>query len=638
MTATSPSSETIPVESGQPRVVAFAVTISVFVLILASLAFNHAGGKAAMAEGARSQARNSFQQDLLYRRWSAMHGGVYVPVSEHTPPNPHLDVEHREVPHPDGRTLTLVNPAYMTRQAHELRWEMEGIRAHITSLDPLRPGNAPDAWEVEALRAFEAGVDEFSAVLLVEGAQTMRLMRPMFVEQACLRCHADHGYELGDLRGGISVDVPMEPLQEIHAEAFRPVIIGHILLALVTLAAGLLIDHQIRRRRTEIEQSRQERAKLAEQLTQSQKMEAIGMLAGGLAHDFNNMLAIILGNAELVREDLGATEEADLVDDIITAATRSRELTSKLLAFAREGRLELRPQPLAPICEELATLLGRTLSKKIQVELGADPTLIVAADETQLFQALLNICMNGADAMPSGGTLNIEARPAPSDVLERLFAEPLEGCLIVVSDTGEGMAPQILDRAVEPFFTTKQVGRGTGLGLSVSHGIIHSHGGQLRLTSEQGVGTRALIHLPVATQAVPAPSEPPPSRPSGMETVLVLDDEPGVLRTSRRILEHAGFDVLGASGGREGLDMFRAHAASIDLVLLDMMMPDLDGVEVFRELRKLDPRLRVLLFSGYSQQGAADTLIQEGAMGFVEKPPRRDSLLRAVRRALDEPN
>jgi signal transduction histidine kinase/ActR/RegA family two-component response regulator len=610
-------------------------TVVVVGLILASLAFNVARGIAAVQEGARSQARQSFEIDLLYRRWAAMHGGVYVPVTAQTRPNPYLEAEHREIPHPDGRTLTLVNPAYMTRQAHELRWELDGIRSHITSLDPLRPDNAPDAWEAEALRSFQSGVEEVSALRLVDGVQTLRLMRPVFSEQACLGCHAEQGYQLGELGGGISVDVPMPPLMAIHDAAVRPVILGHLLLVLVTIATGLVVDRSMRRRQRERELARREHAKLSEQLTQSQKMESIGLLAGGLAHDFNNMLAVILGNAQLVRDELEDAELLELMDDVIEGATRSSELTAKLLAFARKGRLELRAQPLAPLCEELIGLLRRTLSKKIRIEATLDSSLAVAADHTQLFQALLNIAMNGADAMPAGGTLSIHARAAGPDELAQLSGRTLEGCVVEVRDTGEGMDPEAVARAVEPFFTTKATGRGTGLGLSVSLGIIQSHGGHLKLTSEVGVGTTAIIHLPLVSKVSPRAPVPLASTPSGLETVLVVDDEPAVLRTSRRILERAGYRVAEAASGREGVERYRAQAEVIDLVLLDMMMPDLEGGEVFDLLRAQDPTVRVLLCSGFSQQGAADRLIQRGAMGFVDKPPQRETLLRAVRQALD---
>jgi len=730
----------------------------VCLLICCSLIFNLSQSREAAWDAARVQARASFAQDVLYRRWNAMHGGVYVPVSDETAPNPHLDVEHRDIPHPDGRTLTLVNPAFMTRAVHELGWEAQRTRAHITSSNPIRPENAPDPWEAEALRTLEAGADEVSELQIMDGVQYLRLLRPLVTEQPCLRCHADQGYQLGDVRGGISVSVPTAPMEAVAAASTSPLMFTHALLVLATIGSAVLLDGVQRRRKAELDRAQSrllihaarfeqmfthhnavkllidpdggaiidaniaaerfygyprehlralriqdinqlapeqieremqaardqnrnvfvfphrlasgevrtvevhsapleqdgrlllmsiihditeqarvelERAQLAEQLTQSQKMESIGLLAGGMAHDFNNMLAIILANAQLLRGQLEGSEDSELVDDIVEAATRSSALTSKLLAFARKGQLALQPQPLAPICRELVHLIERTLSKKIAIQLELDDGLVVAADKTQLSQALLNICMNGADAMPGGGTLRIEARAARADELEVLFGEPLEGCLILVSDTGDGMEPDTLSRAVEPFFTTKRTGRGTGLGLSVSHGIIHSHGGHLRLTSEPRVGTRAWVQLPLTEGAPPAVAVSEAELHTGHETLLLVDDEPGVLRATGRVLAAAGYRVLQAAGGREGLERYREQGDAIDLVLLDMMMPELDGGEVFTALRELDPEVSVLLFSGYSRSGAASALLDRGAKGFVKKPAGREDLLRAVRQALD---
>jgi len=732
-------------------------------VIGASLVLTLAQLRRGTLEVARAHARSSFAQDVLYRRWNAMHGGVYAPSSDATPPNPHLETERRDITSPSGVELTLVNPAYMTRQVHELGFDDGGVIGHITSLDPIRPENAADPWETSALRAFDEGEPEVSGLETLRGTVYMRLMRPLVTEQPCLACHADQGYVEGQVRGGISVAVPFTPLQVIERGARRSLLLWHSLFWLLAMGATWAWDRSIRRRFlererwdrdllehaerfeqmfaqhdavmmliepetgrivdanaaatrfygyahdelcamdiqdinqlsaeevldelknaleqqrnlfvfphklcdgelrtvevhstafehreqalllsivhdiTEREHGKLEREQLSEQLTQAQKMEAIGLLAGGMAHDFNNMLMIILGNAEMVREDMPPTDpNLEYIDDIIDAGERSKDLTTKLLAFARKGTLELRKIHLSEVLFELESLMSRTLSKKIDLTVAIQDDCLVRADRTQLQQALLNICMNAAEAMPQGGQLTLEVRllTAEEQAVAPMGPQTPPGCVITITDEGSGMDAETAARAMEPFFTTKDLGKGTGLGLSVSHGIIHSHNGSLSINSSPDAGSRVRVYLPLAAgdedQPRPVAGD---DLPRGDESLLLIDDEPSILRVAERLLTRAGYTVVSAEGGRRGLELYRQRGSEFSLVILDMMMPELSGPEVYQALVELDPKVRVLLSSGYSRQGEAEALLEQGVAGFVQKPYAVATLSHAVRNVLDD--
>jgi two-component system, cell cycle sensor histidine kinase and response regulator CckA len=866
--------------------------LAVTVFVLGSLWHNLVLVRETSEETARTQARAAFDKDLLYRRWNAMSGGVYVPVSDTTQPNPYLDVDHRDIETPDGRRLTMVNPAYMTRQVHELGLEVGGVRGHITSLEPTQPLNAADPWETAALQAFEAGEEEYSALSEEDGEERMRLMRPLYTEKACLSCHTDQGYELGDVRGGISVGVPMAPLRTMEARSRRMLFISHGILWLLglggvlawtrstgrsvaeqrdwetavsehaerfeqmfeshhapmlliapedhhivdanvaavefygytrtelgqmdihalnqlprekvaeeirkavtreknhfvfphKLASGeirtvevhstailvqgrrllfsivhditdrMLAEENLRQREEhlrsiydgadsvafittdlegtnalivdfspgaekmfgytaeevlgvhasilrpeetipELERAHEdlragskarggettlvrksgetfpalhtihpltsaegelvgalevaidigrrkrieeEKVLLERQLIQSQKMEAVGQLAGGMAHDFNNMLTAILTNAQLALMDVGPGEtgHAEMMD-VVGAAERSRDLTGKLLTFARNERLDVRNVRISKVVREMEDLLGRTLHKKTQIRIVVAKDCVVSADTILLQQAILNVCMNADDAMPAGGDLTLECREA----------EPVESscpgegvdlygphCVLEISDSGAGMNDETVGKVVDPFFTTK--GHGSGLGLSVSHGIVRSHGGYMHISSVEDVGTCVEIHLPISDHVednLPVGVEP--IVPGGDETILVVDDEPSLLRSARRVLEKKGYTTLLADRGSRAVETFRERHGHIQLVLLDMVMPEMDGGEVYRELRKIDPDVKVILSSGFSSGGRAGELMREGIRAFVQKPYTVNALCAAVRRVLDQ--
>ncbi len=380
------------------------------------------------------------------------------------------------------------------------------------------------------------------------------------------------------------------------------------------------------------------RKRLEEQLRQAQKMEAIGTLAGGIAHDFNNLLTSILGFASVVRLELPADSllRHD-VETIIHSAKRASELTRQLLTFARRSQVEVYPLNLNDVVREVIRLLERTIDKAIVIEphLSSDLS-IVKGNAGQLHQMLLNLCLNARDAMPEGGRLIIETQNvtlSKEKARAELALKADRYILLSVTDTGIGMNTEIQQRLFEPFFTTKEQGR--GLGLAMVYGIVHGHGGAIHVYSEPGQGSTFKVYLPVASRPAEDTTPQEAEITKGTETVLVVEDEESVRALLQRILEDGGYTVLLAADGVEATELYAERSAEIDLVVLDIIMPRMGGRETFQRLREINPEIKVLLSSGYSENGQAHDILATGARGFLQKPYDLHRVLRKVREVLD---
>ncbi len=378
------------------------------------------------------------------------------------------------------------------------------------------------------------------------------------------------------------------------------------------------------------------------QLLQAQKMEAIGTLAGGIAHDFNNILTIISGFTELLLAEKVETDD-DYVDlqKIFRASQNGAELVRQLLTFSRKVETKLRPIGLNLQVKNVEKLLSRTIPKTIQVELHlAEDLNMVNADPSQIEQVLVNLAVNAKQAMVEGGKLVFETRNASvtaEHAKEHLGMEPGEYVMLLISDTGHGMAKDVLERVFEPFFTTKKPGEGTGLGLSMVYGIVKGHGGYITCYSEVGVGTIFKIYVPVFRDGEVSVGEKARKEPEGgTETILLVDDEEPVRDLGGKLLSHVGYRVLTACNGVEALQVYRENREEIALVILDLIMPEMDGKHCFRELLRINPDVKVLISSGYSSRGPVDEVIRNGARGFVEKPYKVNDLLRSIRTILDQ--
>jgi len=385
-----------------------------------------------------------------------------------------------------------------------------------------------------------------------------------------------------------------------------------------------------------------ERKQLEAQLRQAQKMEAIGQLAAGICHDFNNLLTPMGGFADLLLwKAPEGSQQQKYLRQIKTAAERAADLTGQLLLFTRQARGERRSVQLNSVVEETRDLLERSIPKEITIELDlASGLWMVEADFSQISQVLMNLCLNACDAMPDGGTLTLETRNVTLDeewARAMLEAQPGRYVRLSVSDTGSGMSPEVQARLFEPFFTTKEVGQGTGLGLSVIYGIVKGHDGFINVYSQEGRGSTFHVYLPTIELVVEEREIEEWDLATGTETILVVDDEEMVRALGQAVLELCGYTVLMAEDGLQALEVYRAHRGEIALVVLDVIMPKLGGQECLRRLREMDPQVKVLISTGYTAKGLAQELVAEGALGVVEKPFQIRDFAAAVRAALDKP-
>ena len=388
-----------------------------------------------------------------------------------------------------------------------------------------------------------------------------------------------------------------------------------------------------------------EQLQLEKQLRHSQKMEAVGQLAAGIAHDFNNMLTVIQGNASLVLADCTDPAERPLLEGIVAAAQRSAKMVRQLLTFSHKQTMEVTSMNVREILAPLAEMLPRMLGEQITVRVDVPPHLPpVAGDSGMVEQMLMNLAVNARDAMPRGGRLTIHAAVADvtaADLRVNQDARPGRFLCLSVTDTGSGIAPDVLPRIFEPFFTTKPVGRGTGLGLATVYGIAKQHGGWIGVASELGRGTTFKVFLPVNAALAPAPVEAPHEltpRARGKETILLVEDEDTVRYCASTILTSHGYTVLTACNGLEALTVWKQNRERIDLLLTDMVMPGgLSGRDVAKRLLVDHPELKVIFTSGYSRDMGGSASPFMAAHRFIAKPYQLSALLRTVRDGLDRP-
>jgi len=379
-----------------------------------------------------------------------------------------------------------------------------------------------------------------------------------------------------------------------------------------------------------------------EQLRQSHKMDSVGRLAGGIAHDFNNLLTVMVGFSELVRNTLdGGDQRREFLTQTLQAGERATWLVNQLLAFSRQQPLNPVVLDLKLVLQDMEKLLQRVLGEDIELKthFGDSPT-IVRADPGQIEQIALNLAANARDAMPSGGRLTIKTSLVYLDRSHgQEQSEVPTGAYVqlVVADTGHGMDESTQGRIFEPFFTTKEVGKGTGLGLSTVYGIVQQSGGDIEVSSEPGCGTTFRIHLPLvdAPPTRPETTEPTNAVHYGNETILLVEDEPGVRALASAVLQTLGYQVLEASGGHEALTRAVRHETPIDMVITDLVMPGMGGREVVKQLAERYPGLRVLYMSGFSPDAPIGQRAVDEQVAFLAKPFAPLELAQKVREVLD---
>ncbi len=383
-----------------------------------------------------------------------------------------------------------------------------------------------------------------------------------------------------------------------------------------------------------------ERKRLEDQLRQAQKLEAVGTLAGGVAHDFNNRLTVISCFGTLLQA--GIDDENPLrpyVDEILTASEKAASLTQGLLAFSRKQRMDFGPQNLNDIIASTGKLLKRLLPEDIEVRLKLAETDVTAmVDVAQIDQILMNLATNARDAMMNGGILTIETSPITEgmELPENNRAmRPGRYVTLSVSDTGTGMDEATAKRIFDPFFTTKELGKGTGLGLSTVYGIVKQHGGHITVSTELSRGTTFRIYLPLAEGEARSPGVPPEPVKGGSETLLIAEDDPEVRRLMKHVLRTFGYTTVEAKDGEEAIRTFREKKGNVDLLILDVVMPGKNGKEVFEEIRKTHPNTRAIFVSGYTGDIVLDKGIRSETIDFIPKPLSTTKLLGKVREVLD---
>jgi len=379
--------------------------------------------------------------------------------------------------------------------------------------------------------------------------------------------------------------------------------------------------------------------KLERQLQQAQKMEAIGTLAGGIAHDFNNLLMGILGNTSLMLLDMDENHPQYERLKVIERHVRlGADLTKQLLGFARGGKYEAKPTDLNELVKKSVGMFGRT-KKEITIHTKfVENVWTVELDRGQIEHVLLNLYVNAWQAMPGPGQLYIETE---NIVLDEHYVKPYEVTpgryvRLSITDTGVGMDKPTQRRIFEPFFTTKEMGRGTGLGLASVYGIIKNHGGYINVYSEKNEGTIFRIYLPASDKDVPESTSFPEALLKGTETLLLVDDEDIIIEVGKQMLESLGYEVLLAKSGGEAIDLYTKNRDKVDMVILDMIMPEMGGGETYDRLKAINPTIKVLLSSGYSINEKADAILKQGCNGFIQKPFDLRKLSRKIRSVLNK--
>ncbi len=409
----------------------------------------------------------------------------------------------------------------------------------------------------------------------------------------------------------------------------------HDALGKVKLMAGSSSDI------TSTKNLEQEHEHLQEQLRQSQKMEAIGQLAGGVAHDFNNILQAVLGYAQLLKDTLEQeSSEYECANEIYSGAERAAGLTQQLLAFSRRQIIELAPVQLNKVVDNLCSLINRLISEQVQLEVVLNPELkTMKGDVGQIEQILLNLCINARDAMPEGGRISIKTMQVTFDdefCQHNNWAQPGQFVGLEITDTGKGIPEEIKDKIFDPFFTTKPLGQGTGLGLATVYGIIKQHNGLINVVSELNRGATFRIYFPATDAAPEGQSQAETFKQTrGNETILIAEDDASLRRLVSKILTDQGYTVLEAEDGQQATEIAEAHLKLIDLVVLDVVMPRKTGKVVMEEVHALKPDLPIIFISGYSSGGIHANFVLEKGLMFIQKPFNIKKLLGKIREILD---
>ena len=393
---------------------------------------------------------------------------------------------------------------------------------------------------------------------------------------------------------------------------------------------------------TEDKRAGKEKIQLETQLKQAQKMESIGTLAGGIAHDFNNIMAIILGNTELALEDVPKSNPAySNLEEIKTASRRAKNIVRQLLSYSRVVEQEMQSIKIGPVIKDGLKFLRSTIPSTIDIEQNiqlTDETIL--ADPTQINQILMNLCINASQAMEqTGGDLNVAVEKL---VLDNNSARNYPGLKsgdhvrIIISDTGPGIDPEIIDQIFDPYFTTKEIGKGSGMGLAVVHGIVKSHSGAIAVESSPGKGTKFITLFPLTTKKPMVETKTGKDIPGGNETILFVDDEKSIVKMLQRMFERLGYKVQTATTPEEALERFRSNPDHFDLVITDMTMPKMTGVKLSEKLMDIRKDIPIIVCTGHSALVDEEKAKELGLAAYIIKPIDMQETAQIIRKILDK--
>ncbi len=619
----------------------FSPVVLWIVFLTASLIWNIRTVDKNMVETVKSIGRSFFNEIETTRLWNARHGGVYVPITENTQPNPYLEDPNRDVTTTEGLQLTKINPAFMTRQIAEIAKVESNIQYHITSLKPIRPANKPDGWETETLKGFEAGNKELFE--LSRGKMVYRYMAPLSVKKACLQCHAKQGYQLGDIRGGISLTIPARRYVDT-AQALKNFL---IIIHAIALVLGIGVTYFVKRSRDKQMELRDqknlalEQAKTAAELANRTKSKFLS----NMSHELRTPLNAVLGFSQLMRNDPATTgDQRENLQIINRSGEHLLTLINDVLDMSKieAGRIILEPEDfdLGDLIRDVVDMMRvRAEQKVLQLILdqSSDFPRYIHADPAKLRQVLINLLGNAVKYTEEGGiTLRLKATPEEEAGKVRLICE--------VEDTGIGIAREDLGHIFEAF---EQVGgqagiKGTGLGLAIARQYVELMGGELTVKSEPGRGSVFRFEIPVetVTAADIEHLEPSRGRIIGLEPdqptyrILIAEDQLESRLLLKKLLEPVGFEVREALNGQEAIEVFeewRPH-----FIWMDRRMPLMDGLEATRRIKAMEGGKETIIValtaSVFNEQ--RDEVLEAGCDDFLRKPFREVEIFDAMEKHL----
>ncbi|MBF0329190.1 MAG: DUF3365 domain-containing protein [Nitrospirae bacterium] len=626
--------------------------------IVVSLFWNLDQHNQTVIELAKTQARTAFQKDLVYRSWSVNNSAVYVPVSEHTPPNPHLShIKNRDITSNDGQRLTLINAAYMNRQVFEIEKTMKGVTSRLTSPNPLNPVNEPDEWEKKALQGFSADVKEISSTETVNGQQYLRFIMPFYVEESCLKCHYVQGYKIGELRGGLSISVPMTPIINLTGKHYSTIWIGHVLIWLLGVVFIFVKGRDTMRNARAIYESELE-AQKAREAAEEANIAKSRFLAN-TSHEIRTPMNAVIGLTDLVLESKLSEEQRKHLEMVKESANILLTLLNEILDLSKieAGKFEMDNQDFdlySTLSTTIAIFLGQARKKGIGLDYKIDNDVprIIKGDSLRLAQILINLIGNAIKFTEKGEVI-CEVSNLQSDDSRFVSLN------FAVKDTGIGIAK---DRVAYIFdaFTQADAGTarrfgGSGLGLTITKKLVELMNGKIRVESEPGQGSSFFFSLkfepgdpfnidkqsamePVlSTAAVQAAAELHSS--VRRLKILVVEDNfmNQVLMTN--ILEKYGHLAVIANSGRMAIELLKKD--KFDLVLMDVNMPEMDGLETTRIIRtsnpdELDANISIIATTASAMKEDRERCLEAGMNGYVTKPINVGELIRTIREFIPE--